>query len=68
MEPGTGSPIVEMVFNVLVVLLFTVIALMLLRTAILLSLLWIYPAAKVFSFVPWVRRWIERKNAELADT
>jgi hypothetical protein len=67
MEPGTGSPIVEMVFYVLVVLLFSIIGLLLLRTAILLSLLWIYPVAKVFSFVPWVRRWIERKTAELAD-
>jgi hypothetical protein len=65
MEPGTGSPIVAMVFYVLVVLLFTVIGLLLLRTALLLSLLWIYPLAKVFSFVPWVRRWIERKNEDL---
>lgn len=67
MEPGTGSPIVEMVFYALVVLLFSIIGLLLLRTAILLSLLWIYPVAKVFSFVPWIRRWIERKTAELAD-
>jgi hypothetical protein len=63
-EPGTASPVVEGVFSVLVVLLFGVIALLLVRTALLMSLLWIMPLARVLSFVPPIRRWIERKTAE----
>jgi hypothetical protein len=37
---------------------------MLARTAFLLSLLWIMPLARVLSFVPPIRRWIERQTAE----
>ena len=68
LEPGTGSPVVEGVFSLLVVLLFGVIALLLARTAFLLSLLWIMPLARVLSFVPPIRRWIERKTAEASAT
>jgi hypothetical protein len=63
MEPGTGSPVVEGFFSVLVVLLFGVIALVIARTALLMSLLWIMPVAKLFSFVPGIRRWIDRKTS-----
>ena len=62
MEPGTGSPVVEGIFSFLVVLLFGAIALVVARTAFLMSLLWIMPLAKLFSFVPGVRRWIDRKT------
>lgn len=64
MEPGTGSPVVERLFYVLVVLFFGTIALLLARTAVLMSLLWIMPLARLFSFVPGIRRWIERKTSD----
>ena len=66
MEPGTGSPVVEGVFYVLVVLLFGAIVLVLARTVFLMSLLWIMPVARLFSFVPGMRRWIERKTTTAA--
>jgi hypothetical protein len=67
MGPGTGSPVVELFFYVLVVLLFTVIALVLVRTALLMSLLWIMPLARLLSFVPGIRRWIERVTSNGDD-
>ena len=67
MEPGTGSTVVKWAFYVLVVMLFGAIVLMLARTAFLTSLLWIMPIARVLSFVPGVRRWIERRTATAAD-
>ena len=63
LEPGTGSPVVEGFFYVGITLFFGVIALMLARTAFMMSLLWIMPVARLLSFVPAVRRWIERKTA-----
>lgn len=54
---------IEWVFYVLVVLLFTAVVLVLARTAVLMSLLWIMPVARLLSFVPGIRRWIERKTA-----
>ena len=67
MGPGTGSPVVELMFYVLVVLLFAMIALVLVRTALLMSLLWIMPLARLLSFVPGIRRWIERVNSNADD-
>ena len=65
LEPGTGSPVVEGIFSVLVVLLFAVVTLMIVRHLFLMSLLLIMPMARVLSFVPPIRRWIERKTAEM---
>ena len=63
LEPGTGSPVVEGFFYIGITLFFGVIALMLARTAFMMSLLWILPVARVLSFVPAIRRWIERKTS-----
>ena len=63
-EPGTGSPIVEGFFNVSVTLLVAAIILVFARTAYLMGMLWIMPVARLLSFVPGVRRWIERKMAQ----
>jgi hypothetical protein len=62
-QPGTGSPVVEGFFYVGLAIFFGVIALMLARTAFMMSLLWIMPVARLLSFVPAIRRWIERKTA-----
>jgi hypothetical protein len=66
MQPGTGSHLVERFFSVSLVLLFGAIAVVLARTAFLLSLLWIMPLARLLSFVPGIRRWIERKTSASA--
>ena len=63
MEPGTGSPVIEGFFYVSIALVFGVVVLVLARTAFFMSLLWIMPLARVFSFVPGIRRWIERKTS-----
>jgi hypothetical protein len=63
LEPGTGSPVVEGIFYVGITLFFGVITLMLARTAFMMSLLWIMPVARLLSFVPPIRRWIERKTS-----
>ena len=65
LEPGTGSPVVEIVFSVLIVLLFAAIGIMLIRQLFMMSLLFIMPVARVLSFVPPIRRWIELKTAQM---
>jgi hypothetical protein len=66
-EPGTSSPVVEWFFYVALAVLLGVIVLVLARTAVFMSLLWIMPLARLFSFVPPIRRWIERKTSCGAD-
>jgi hypothetical protein len=66
LEPGAGSPLVEGLFYFVVTLLCAGLALLLARFAFLMSLLWIMPLARMFSFVPAVRRWMERKTSEPA--
>ena len=65
-EPGTGSAVVEGLFYFLIVLFFGVVTVLIARTAFLMSLLWVMPLARVFSFVPPIRRWIERKTTDPA--
>jgi hypothetical protein len=67
MEPGTGSPIVEGIFYGLVVVLIITIGLALARTTFLVSLLWLMPLARFFSFVPGVRAWVARKTQDVDD-
>jgi len=64
MEPGNASPVAELLFGVLVFLLFAGVVFAIVRSAFLMSLLWIMPVARVLSFIPGVRGWIERKTAE----
>jgi hypothetical protein len=67
MEPGTGSPLVERFFNISVVVLVSAIVLVFARTAYLMGLLWIMPVAKLVSFIPGIRRWIERRVPRAED-